>query len=150
MSDSDASVPGAETVRRALVFVAAGYRELEFWYPVLRLREAGLEVDILGAEADDTLRSELGYPVIPDGAISSGVGSHYDVVVVPGGSAGDALAADETAVKLLGSAASNGALVLTIGTGAALADAAGAKASKCADADGLPALMSELLAALVI
>jgi len=128
--------------------VAAGYRDLEFWYPVLRLREAGLEVDILGAGADDTLRSELGYPVIPNGAITSAADSHYDVVVVPGGAAGNALAADQTAVAVVASTAANGGLVVTIGSGAGVAEAAGIMAATCHDADGLPELMRHVMAGL--
>jgi protease I len=30
------------------VLVYNGYHELEFWYPVLRLREAGIAVSVLG------------------------------------------------------------------------------------------------------
>ena len=34
--------------RRAAVLVTDGYLDLEFWYPVLRLREAGADVTIVG------------------------------------------------------------------------------------------------------
>src|ERR1019366_2885171 len=138
-----AAVPG-----RALVLVAPGYRDLEFWYPVLRLREAGLEVDILGGGTDDTLRSELGYPVVPNGSIASAADSRYDVVVVPGGAAGKALSSDDQAVVVVASAAANGARVVTTGSGAGGAEAADITAPTCQDADDLPELMRELMAGL--
>ena len=34
------------------VLVYGGYHELEFWYPVLRLREAEIPVSVLGVEGD--------------------------------------------------------------------------------------------------
>jgi protease I len=148
MSTTGSAVSESTVPRRALVLVAAGYRDLEFWYPVLRLREAGLEVDILGTEGDGTVRSELGYPVIPNGAIASATVTRYDVVVVPGGAAGETLASDETAVALVTSTASSGGLVVTIGTGAGVADAAGIMAPTCQDADGLPELMRNVMAGL--
>ena len=37
---------------KAAVLVSDGYSDLEFWYPVLRLREAGAQVSILGPSAD--------------------------------------------------------------------------------------------------
>ncbi len=145
MSDSVAISTGLRTAGRALVLVAAGYRDLEFWYPVLRFREAGLEVDILGASADDTLHSELGYPVIPDGEIKAADGASCDIVVVPGAAAGEALAADEAAVALVASCAGNGGHVVTIGSGKNLAKAAGVHSMSVEDADGLPPLMRELM-----
>jgi protease I len=142
------STPGDSGARRALVLVAAGYRDLEFWYPVLRLREAGLEVEIRASSAEDTLRSELGYPVIADGEMKGVDGAAYDVVVVPGGAAGKALASDADAVALLKSVAAGGGRVVTIGSGRAATEAAGVAGSGYDDADGLPPAMRELLAGL--
>lgn len=142
------SAPGDTDARRALVLVAAGYRDLEFWYPVLRLREAGLDVEIRAASAEDTLRSELGYPVVPDGALKGVDGSSYDVVVVPGGAAGRALAADGDAVALLQAVTAGGGRVVTIGSGRTATETAGVGASSYDDADGLAPAMRELLAGL--
>ena len=105
-------------------------------------------MDILGPGGDDTLRSELGYPVIPNGSIAGAAESTYDVVVVPGGAAGKALASDERAVSLVAATAASGGRVVTIGSGAALAEAAGIVAPTCQDADGLPELIRELMAGL--
>ena len=118
--------------------MAAEYRDLEFWYPVLRFAKPGSRWTSSVADADDTLRSELGYPVIPDGAIRSDAEcSSYDVVVVPGGAAGQALAGDERPSALVAASAASGAVV-TIGTGLESPTRRAVEASKCEDADGLP------------
>jgi putative intracellular protease/amidase len=86
--------------------------------------------------------------VVPNGSIASASDSRYDVVVVPGGAAGKALSSDDQAVVAVASAAANGARVVTIGSGAGVAEAAGITAPMCQDADGLPELMRELMAGL--
>ena len=134
------------TPLRATVLVADGYLDLEFWFPVLRLREAGAEVAIAAPSAEGTVYSSLGYPVIADISLAAAT-AETDLVVVPGGDAGRALGADPEAVRLVSSAAQAGARVVAIGTGSQLADAAGVSvAAACDDADGLPPLFRRLLA----
>ena len=131
----------------AAVLVSDGYLDLEFWYPVLRLREAGVDVTILGPEADGTFHSTLGYPVVPDKSTSE-AGGHCDLVVIPGGAAAEQLAGDEGALALLSSLAGDGARVVAIGKGALVAAAANVQVeARCQDADGLPQLFRTLLGA---
>src|SRR5262249_61139186 len=53
-----------ETVRgkRVAVLVEKLYEDLELWYPVLRLREAGCDVKIVGPKAAETYTSKHSYP----------------------------------------------------------------------------------------
>jgi protease I len=74
---------------RVGVLVRDGYQELEFWYPLLRLREEGVAVTVIGAD-DRTYHSRLGYPVIPD-IVLAGASDQLDAVIVPGASARDAV-----------------------------------------------------------
>ena len=53
------------------VLLYNGYQELEFWYPVLRLREAGIEVAVIGVDGGEVASSLLGYPVVPNVALSA-------------------------------------------------------------------------------
>src|ERR671936_834628 len=53
---------------RAAVLVEQMYQEMEVWYPVYRLREAGCRVTLIGPEAGQTYPSKLGYPVKSDKA----------------------------------------------------------------------------------
>jgi protease I len=67
------------------VFVYNGFQEMEFWYPVLRLREIGADVDVIGVDGDDAATSVLGYPVVPNLAMDKTSPSAYAALIVPGG-----------------------------------------------------------------
>jgi len=67
------------------ILVHEGYQDLEFWYPLLRLREEGKPVTVIAAEPDKTYFSQLEYPVIADIGIAGAKGGDYAGVVVPGG-----------------------------------------------------------------
>jgi protease I len=77
---------------RVGVLVRDGYQELEFWYPLLRLREDGVDVTVIGT-GDRTYHSKLGYPVIPDVTLAAAPGD-LDAIIVPGASARDSIDAD--------------------------------------------------------
>src|ERR1700721_924786 len=75
--------------KRIAVLVDNLYQEMEVWYPLYRLREAGAEVVTVGARAGATYPSKHGYP-IPCRKSSNGVSAPpFDGVVVPGGYAPD-------------------------------------------------------------
>lgn len=71
------------------VFLFDGYQELEFWYPVLRLREAGIEVSVIGIEGAEAACSVLGYPVVPNVALAATTPGEYAALVIPGGKVSD-------------------------------------------------------------
>ena len=76
----------------AIALVEDGYHELGFWYPVLRLREAGTGVSVAGPEAGRTYMSTLGYPVIPELDLAAAAAAPPpDLLLVPGGAAGQRL-----------------------------------------------------------
>lgn len=77
--------------RRAAVLVENLYQELELWYPVYRLREAGATVHLVGPEAGQTYTSKHGYPARSDLAAGAVTAADFDAVVVPGGYAPDYL-----------------------------------------------------------
>jgi protease I len=105
---------------RVGVLVRDGYQELEFWYPLLRLREEGVDVTVIGL-GDRTYHSKLGYPVIPD-VILAAASDQLDAVIVPGASARDAVDADTR--QFLKRAHARGAIVAATSEGPrALAEA---------------------------
>ena len=53
---------------RVAVLVEQQYQEMEVWYPIYRLREAGCKVTLVGPEAGATYPSKLGYPAKSDKA----------------------------------------------------------------------------------
>jgi protease I len=70
---------------RVAVLVENLYQELELWYPVLRLREAGVAVTIVGPAAGEVYASKLGYPATAEAGIDEVGPDDFDAVVVPGG-----------------------------------------------------------------
>ena len=65
------------------------YQEMELWYPLYRLQEAGARVVVAAAEADKTYTSKLGYPVKSEVAYKDLDPAKFDGVIVPGGFAPD-------------------------------------------------------------
>lgn len=77
--------------KRVAVLAEDLYQELELWYPVLRLREAGAEVVIVGTGSSDTYTGKHGYPVNVDTSASDVGPEDFDALVIPGGYAPDRL-----------------------------------------------------------
>jgi len=57
------------------------YQELELWYPLMRLREEGCNVAVVGP-TQQTYASKLGYPVKPDLAIGDADPAMFDAVEI--------------------------------------------------------------------
>jgi protease I len=110
-----AAQPGGDRPLRATVLVEHGHDELGLWYPVLRLREWGADVSVAGPSADETYRSVLGYPVIPDVDIGAAAEQEPDLLVVPGGEAGQRLAGSEQATALIAACEARGSTVVVTG-----------------------------------
>ncbi len=99
--------------KRVAVLVADMYQELEFWYPVLRLREAGAEVVAVGPEARE-YKSKLGYPARADMAAAEARAGEFDAAIVPGGYAPDYLRRSPEVVEFIREMATSGKIVATI------------------------------------
>lgn len=87
--------------KRVAVLVEQQYQELEVWYPVYRLREAGSEVVLVGPEAGRTYPSKLGYPAKADVAAADVTADRFDAVVIPGGFAPDYIRRHEPMLRLV-------------------------------------------------
>jgi len=71
--------------KRVAVLVEQLYQEMEVWYPVYRLREAGCVVELVGPEAGKTYASKLGYPAKATLSAKDAKGDDFAAVVIPGG-----------------------------------------------------------------
>jgi len=67
------------------VFLYDGFQEMEFWYPVLRLREVGADVVVIGVEGGEAASSVLGYPVVPNVAMAQASPGDFAALMIPGG-----------------------------------------------------------------
>jgi protease I len=87
--------------KRVAVLIEQQYQELEVWYPVYRLREAGCIVSLVGPEADKAYLSKLGYPAKSDVAAYSVSAQDFDGLIAPGGFAPDYIRRHESMLKLV-------------------------------------------------
>jgi protease I len=100
--------------KRAAVLVEQMYQEMEVWYPLYRLREAGCKVTLVGPEAGQTYASKLGYPVRSDVAARDVTAADFDLLVIPGGYAPDYLRRCEAVIRLTSTMAEQGKPVAAI------------------------------------
>jgi protease I len=77
--------------KRIAVFLEEGFEDLEFWVTVMRLREEGGKVTILGLKPKQAVRGKNGLMATSDIAAEAVSADDFDAVVVPGGWAPDKL-----------------------------------------------------------
>ncbi len=82
------------------VLVEDLYEDLELWYPVLRFREAGAEVTVIGPEKKG-YSSKHGYPVDADVSMDAVRGDRFDAMIIPGGYAPDRMRRFDTMIDLV-------------------------------------------------
>nr|BFE60999.1 hypothetical protein GCM10020063_055250 [Dactylosporangium thailandense] len=131
--------------RSIVVFAFDDYQELEFWYPVLRAREEGAQVKVVGPGAGPC-ESHLGYPVLGDTAPDEVVAGDVDALVVPGTVTGRPAVSDEQ-VALLRRLRAAEVPVFASGSGAHLVRELVLDVDPdrvAADADALPSLFTRL------
>ena len=100
--------------KRAAILVEQMYQEMEVWYPIYRLREAGCHVTVVGPEAGQTYPSKFGYPVKSDKAARDVSAQDFDVLVIPGGYAPDHMRRTEAMILLVSTMAEQGKIIAAI------------------------------------
>jgi protease I len=100
--------------KRAAVLVEQMYQELEIWYPVYRLREAGCKVTLVGPAAGEIYPSKLGYPAKSDKAAHEVSAEDFDLLVIPGGYAPDHIRRHDAMIRLTSTMAELGKIIAAI------------------------------------
>ncbi len=77
--------------KRIAILVEEGFEDLEFWVTVMRLREEGARVTIVGTKANRTVKGKNALTATSEVAASAVSADDLDAVVVPGGWAPDKL-----------------------------------------------------------
>ncbi|MEN3185166.1 MAG: DJ-1/PfpI/YhbO family deglycase/protease [Atribacterota bacterium] len=77
--------------RRVMILVENQYQELELWYPLLRLREEGIEARLVGTSTEETFLGRHGFPARAEVITSSVSSRDFDGIIIPGGFAPDYL-----------------------------------------------------------
>ncbi|OGX34529.1 MAG: protease [Omnitrophica WOR_2 bacterium RIFCSPHIGHO2_02_FULL_52_10] len=75
--------------KKIAILIEELYQVLEVWYPLLRLKEDGIAVDLIGTGSKDSYGSKEGYPAKADLSIDQANPDDYAGVIIPGGFAPD-------------------------------------------------------------
>ncbi len=77
-------MPRSTQSLRALILTADAFEDLELLYPMFRLLESGVAVDI-AAPTKDPIHGEHGYGVTPAKTFDQVDPDDYDLLIIPGG-----------------------------------------------------------------
>ena len=100
--------------KKTALMVDQMYQVLEVWYPYYRLREAGLEVDFVAAEAKKEYHSKEGYSCVSNIAAKDAHADDYDCMIVPGGFAPDFMRRDAEVLKFANEMVDTGKVIAAI------------------------------------
>lgn len=100
--------------RRVAVLAETLYEDLELWYPILRLQEAGAEVVVIGPRAGETYSSKHGYPVRADLSAAEARADDFDALIIPGGYAPDHMRRHPEMISLVRQVHDQGKIVAAI------------------------------------
>jgi len=100
--------------KRVAVLVEDLYQDLEVWYPILRLREADVEVVAVGTGRAKSYKGKYGYPIEEDRSAGEISADELDGIVIPGGFAPDLLRRHDSVLKLVKDCFDQGKVVAAI------------------------------------
>lgn len=100
--------------KRIAMLVEDHYEDLELWYPLIRMKEAGAEVDIVGMPSADVYHSKHDYPARVDVTADEASADDFDAVIIPGGYAPDRMRRHEPLLGLVRGIFENGDVVAFI------------------------------------
>jgi protease I len=86
---------------KVVYLVAPGFEDLEFWVPVMRLREEGVRVTVAGLEASEVYQGKNGLEAASEISLSQMDPQWYDAVCIPGGWAPDKLRRYDSVKRLV-------------------------------------------------
>jgi protease I len=97
--------------RKVAVLLDEGFEDLEFWVTVMRLREEGAEVTIVGTSAGKSVKGKNALQASSDVDAAHVSAADFDAVVVPGGWAPDKLRRSEAVTSFVRAAYDMGKIV---------------------------------------
>lgn len=100
--------------KKVACLVGPEFEDLEFWVPVMRLREEGATVTIVGSESKTAYTGKHGVPAISDVSAEDVLNESFDAVVIPGGWAPDKLRRTPAVLELVRKVDNNGGIIAMI------------------------------------
>ena len=129
---------------KALILIADGFDDLQFFCPYYRLLEEGVAVTIASPRGDNAVGLR-GFPIEADTSISAVDPAEYDLFVIPGGQSPERLRLREEAIGIARAFMDEERPVAAIGHGPQLLISAGSLDSK--QATSAPDIRDDLRAA---
>ena len=96
------------------ILVEQDYQDLEVWYPLLRLKEAGHRVIVIGTGSAPAYKGKFGYPITVDTTADKVSAKDLDGILVPGGWAPDYLRRHKAVTDLVRDCHARGKVVAAI------------------------------------
>jgi protease I len=87
--------------KKIIQLVSDDFEDLELWYPVLRLREEGATVHIVGEKKGEQYIGKYGVPIVSDLTFQEVEPDEYDAILVPGGWSPDKLRRYEEVLQMV-------------------------------------------------
>ncbi len=87
--------------KKIAILVEDQYQVLEVWYPILRLREAGIMAVTVGTGTKENYGSKEGYPVKADYSVEKVGADDFNGIIIPGGFAPDFMRRNPKMVQLV-------------------------------------------------
>ncbi len=100
--------------KRIAILAEDQYEDIELWYPLIRMKEAGADVDILGMPGVEVYHSKHDYPARVDVAVDEVSPDDFDAVIIPGGYAPDRMRRHQLLLDFVRGIYENGAVVAFI------------------------------------
>ena len=97
--------------KRVAYLVEEGFEDLEFWVPVMRLREEGAEVIVVGSGRAPEFTGKHGLTARADVSAEEVHAADVDAVVIPGGWAPDKLRRNDAVKRLVRDADAQGRII---------------------------------------
>ena len=85
---------------KILSFVADIFEDLELWYPLIRLKEEGWEVDVVALDKTKKYTGKYGLKAEANKEYDEVDSKDYDGLLIPGGFAPDILRIEEDCIRL--------------------------------------------------
>ncbi len=100
--------------KRIAILAEDQFEDLELWYPLLRMKEAGADVDVVGMPGVEVYHSKHDYPARVDVAVDEVSADDFDAVIIPGGYAPDRMRRHQPLLDFVRRIYENGAVVAFI------------------------------------
>lgn len=102
------------TGKKVAILAENLYEDMELWYPMIRMKEAGAEVVIVGSGSAEVFKSKHGLEVKVDTSAEKVHAEDFDGVIIPGGFCPDYLRRYSSVLDFVRAAHDDGKIVAAI------------------------------------